>query len=350
MSGLICRMPRYDSAHAMAPVARLRETIIRRSSCTVAHERLIDSTIGRSRHMPYSPPAAEPSMDTFEATTTASAHVIADVTEMPRAVLRPERSAYTGWRTTRAGMVEVKAAAEHRIRILASDQPVGGDCGTKRFVYTRGDMDIMPAEYADTWREDADNTSLYVALAPRLLHRTAEDLGIDSQRVVLEHRHQFRDSHIEHIAWALDAERRSGYANGSLYVESLGTALAVHLLHRYRGSALRPQGLPAAALGRLKDYIEANLDQSLSLADLGEVAGVSSSHLKTLFRRSTGMPVHQYVMRRRVERARDLLSHGSLPVSQIALDVGFSHQSHMARCMQRLLGVTPSALRRAGKA
>ena len=76
------------------------------------------------------------------------------------------------------------------------------------------------------------------------------------------------------------------------------------------------------------------------------MAGVSVSHLKTLFRRSTGLPVHQYVLRRRVERARLLLERGELPLSQIALEAGFAHQSHMARCMRRLLGTTPAALRR----
>jgi hypothetical protein len=87
----------------------------------------------------------------------------------------------------------------------------------QRFVYRRGDMDIMPAGYADSWREDADNTSLYVSLAPRLMYGAAEALGLDPRRARIETRHQFRDSQIEHIAWALDAERRSGYANGNLY-------------------------------------------------------------------------------------------------------------------------------------
>jgi AraC family transcriptional regulator len=270
----------------------------------------------------------------------------AEVVALPLARPRPNHGVYTGWRRTRAGVVTLEPAPEHRIRIHTS-VPLGGHCGAQSFVYTRGDMDIMPAGYADTWREDADNTSLYLAVAPRLLHRTAEELGIDPQRAGLDMRHQFRDSHIEHIAWALDAERRADYANGNLYTESLGTALAVHLLRRYPASVVRGGGLAPARLRQLQDYIEAHLDQPLSLLELAAIAGLSSSHLKTLFRRSTGMPVHQYVMRQRVERARELLQHSDAPLSQIALDVGFAHQSHMARCMQRLLGVAPSALRRA---
>jgi len=59
-----------------------------------------------------------------------------------------------------------------------------------------------------------------------------------------------------------------------------------------------------------------------------------------------GMPVHQYVVRRRVERARTLLLAGRLPLSQIALETGFSHQSHMTSCMKRILGVTARQVRR----
>lgn len=56
------------------------------------------------------------------------------------------------------------------------------------------------------------------------------------------------------------------------------------------------------------------------------------------------MPVHQYVVQRRVERARALLLQGALSASQGALESGFAHQSHMAHCMNRLLGVSPSEL------
>lgn len=84
-----------------------------------------------------------------------------------------------------------------------------------------------------------------------------------------------------------------------------------------------------------------------ALERLARVARMSASYLKTLFRRATGMPLHRYVVQRRVERARTLLERGDLPTSQIALEAGFAHQSHLARWMRRLLGVTPSAIVRA---
>lgn len=119
----------------------------------------------------------------------------------------------------------------------------------------------------------------------------------------------------------------------------------MHLLGRYAAVPIRlPAGLSQAQLRRVTAYVEACLDQDLSLIRLANVAGVSASHLKTLFKRST-VPVHEYVVQRRVERARALLSRDELPINQVALEAGFSHQSHMARCMRRVLGVTPKAVR-----
>jgi AraC family transcriptional regulator len=98
----------------------------------------------------------------------------------------------------------------------------------------------------------------------------------------------------------------------------------------------------------LTEFIESNLDQKLQLADLAAVAGVSVTRLKTLFRNSTGVPVHQYVIRRRVEYARALLATTATPASEVAVIAGFSHQSHMSSTMRRLLGHTPGDIVRQG--
>jgi AraC family transcriptional regulator len=104
--------------------------------------------------------------------------------------------------------------------------------------------------------------------------------------------------------------------------------------------------MPGPTLRRLLAHIEDNLDGALTLGNLAGVAGLSASHLKALFRQSMGVPVHQYVVRRRVERASTLLRSGNLSSSEVALASGFAHQSHLARQMRRLLGVTPTAVRK----
>jgi AraC family transcriptional regulator len=246
-------------------------------------------------------------------------------------------------RTTLPGTVELDAGVDHLLRIHAG-APVRGGCRSERFFYARGDIDLFPAGASDVWAEEQANTSLIVRLAPSLLRRAAEDLGLDPDRAGLAPRHQFRDPQIEYIAWALDAERTDGHSSGLLYAESLGLALAVRLLGRYPALRQVQAGLVASQLRRVTEYIEAHLDRDLSLARLAGVAGVSASHLKSAFRRATGLPVHAYVVQRRVERARELLVRGELPASQVALEAGFAHQSHMARWMRRLLGVTPTAV------
>ncbi|WP_437841419.1 helix-turn-helix domain-containing protein [Sorangium sp. So ce1153] len=247
--------------------------------------------------------------------------------------------------TTQAGVIALEASDDHRLRVLAGS-PVRGICGVQRLLYTRGDIDILPAGFADVWEEEDANTSLILRLSPSLLRRAAIDMGRDPDKAGLDLRHQLRDPQIQHIAWALDAERMAGYPSGLLYTESLGLALAVHLLGRSPAPSKPPRGLSKLQLRRLTSYIEEHLDQNLSLERLAGVAEVSASHLKTLFKRSTGVPVHEYVVQRRVERAKALLLRGDLPASQVAIEAGFAHQSHMARCMRRVLGVTPTALAR----
>ncbi len=163
-------------------------------------------------------------------------------------------------------------------------------------------------------------------------------------------RFQLRDPFIEHIGWAIKADLESGGAGGRLFRESLGTALAARLLQRHNRRSLPMRdpkgGLSAWKLKLVISHIEDNLESELSLAEIAKVAGVSVSHLKTLFRRSTGTPVHQYILRRRVERAKLLLQDESLSIAQIAFATGFAHQSHLARHMRKILGVTPAAARR----
>ena len=86
-----------------------------------------------------------------------------------------------------------------------------------------------------------------------------------------------------------------------------------------------------------------------SLAELAAVAGFSVPHFKPLFRRAVGLPVHRYVVECRVERARQLLLRGDRLLSDIATETGFSHQTHMARCLRRVLGIGPAEVVRLGR-
>lgn len=213
-----------------------------------------------------------------------------------------------------------------------------------------GDLDIVPAHTPAAWETKQSGSSLVMRVPDELLRSVAIELDMDPSNIEIADRFQLRDPFIEHIGWALKADIDSGGAGGRLFRESLGTALAARLLQRHslRSLPMRdPQGgLSPWKLKLVISHIEDNLESELPLAEIAKVAGVSVSHLKTLFRRSTGTPVHQYILRRRVERAKMLLQDERLSIAQIAFATGFAHQSHLARHMRKILGVTPAVARR----
>jgi transcriptional regulator GlxA family with amidase domain len=91
--------------------------------------------------------------------------------------------------------------------------------------------------------------------------------------------------------------------------------------------------------------VDAHLGVSSDLATLAGVAGVSIHHFARGFKQSAGVTPHHYLTQKRVERAQDLLAHTDLSLSEIALAVGFSDQSHLARHFRQMLGVTPGQFR-----
>lgn len=144
-------------------------------------------------------------------------------------------------------------------------------------------------------------------------------------------------------------ELRAGGPGGQLYAESLGTALAVHLLRRY-GTMERPPtrrngGLTPTQLRRVVDYIEAHLTENLGLAELAAVVGLSAHHFGAAFKAVTGVPPHRFVVERRVQRARTLLA-GQGTIADIAHATGFANQSHLTLNFRQVTGMTPARFRR----
>lgn len=112
--------------------------------------------------------------------------------------------------------------------------------------------------------------------------------------------------------------------------------------------AIAPQvhgGLSPSTLRRVGEYVEAHLSDTVDLATLAAVAGLSIHHFAREFKQSVGIAPHHYLIRNRVERARDMLAHTDLSLSEIAYAVGFSDQSHLARHFRQMLGVTPGQFR-----
>ncbi len=120
------------------------------------------------------------------------------------------------------------------------------------------------------------------------------------------------DEQLDHFLRAAEIEIESGLPGGRLFLESLGTALAAHLLTHYAAKRVTPRHygnmMPQHLLRRTIDFIQENLGKDLSLADLSAGVQMSKYHFCHLFKRSTGLSPHQYVKRARVQRARQLLA------------------------------------------
>lgn len=213
-------------------------------------------------------------------------------------------------------------------------------------VRLHGQFCVVPAGASTRWVVSRPARSLLLRLAPSLLPETADAMGLGSRAGDLAPSIHVRDPQIERIGWMMQAEDHDAYPGGRLFADSLASALAARLLALQTRKAVAA-GKPGRALPRWRlrhviEYIEAHLDEALSLAELAAVAGFSLSHFKPLFKQAVGVPVHRFVLERRVERARTLLLEGKKNMSEIALETGFSHPSHMARCMRRVLGLSPA--------
>jgi len=110
--------------------------------------------------------------------------------------------------------------------------------------------------------------------------------------------------------------------------------------------AIQNAGLPAVRLKRVLAYIDTHLDENITLAELARNVNLSVYYFATLFRRSTGLSPHRYILHRRVIRARELLRNTNLSVLDVSLDLGFQHQNNFARAFRRVTGMTPTYFRR----
>jgi AraC family transcriptional regulator len=104
-------------------------------------------------------------------------------------------------------------------------------------------------------------------------------------------------------------------------------------------------GVAPRALARVHEFVEAHLEENISIHVLAAVAGLSTYHFARAFKQSQGMTPHDYVVQCRIRRTQELLASTDLAVSEIAGVVGFADQSHCTRRFRELVGVTPSRYR-----
>jgi AraC family transcriptional regulator len=228
-----------------------------------------------------------------------------------------------------------------------------------------GAVAVVPAGTPSRRHWRGRKSSLHVFLEPDLVTRVAaEEFGLDAARWAVPPLDCLDRPQLRAVMLAVDAEltgegprgpsptcgQARGGLGGPLAAESLANLLAVHLLRHVlaprQPTRKRCGALPRARLRAVVEYVEEHLDASPTLEQMAAVARLSPNYFASQFRRATGLPPHQYVIARRVERAKQLLQGGAeLSLAEVAAHAGFSDQSQFSHHFKRLLGVTPGQFR-----
>ena len=158
------------------------------------------------------------------------------------------------------------------------------------------------------------------------------------------------DAVMRHIgASLLEALRRPSEAN-QLFIDHMMLAFTVHVARAYGGlrriSELARGGLAPWQAKRACERLESDLGGKLSLQQIAAEFDLSVSHFSRAFRVSIGLPPHQWLLRRRVRTAKQLMTDRELPLSEVAVSAGFANQGHFTRVFSAAVGVSPAAWRR----
>jgi AraC family transcriptional regulator len=214
-----------------------------------------------------------------------------------------------------------------------------------------GSILMVPAGQPSRHRWSGYSDSLQVFLNQALVARVAaEAFDLDPARVSLPPLDGRDLPHLRAAMLAVNDELTAGATGSRLAAESLANLLAVHLIRN--ASAPRPPdrrtdgALPQGRLRAVVEYVEEHLDTALTLEQMAAAAHRSVYHFARQFKAAAGLPPHQYVIARRVERAKQLLQAGTDPsLAEVAAYAGFSDQSQFSHHFKRLVGVTPGQFR-----
>jgi AraC family transcriptional regulator len=218
--------------------------------------------------------------------------------------------------------------------------------GKKQIVTMENDnFTIVPAHVTHrcTWNVTADATVL--VLDPQYFSRVADE-SVNADRVELLPIFGQLDTVVHQIGWLLEQEIKAEWPTSQIYVDSLTTALSAHLLRQYCTVEQRlkdyKNGLSQGKLQQIIDYIQAHLAEDLSLDDIATQVGMSRYYFCQLFKRSTGMSPYQYVIKCRIDRAKELLLfRQDCSIADVAFQVGFASQSQFTKHFKKWVGTTP---------
>ncbi len=296
------------------------------------------------------------------------ANQIFTVRETHGRVLRTENrliahSEETGWRSLYAAIFEeapfhaTEPALRHPSLIYHLCKPtavmrkIEGAPRERALIGPRS-ICVTPGEATTEWQHSGHPEVLQVYLRQSIYAAAVDEMyGCDVSAAEIVPRFAILDPLLEQLAISITTALRDGSVEDGLYVDTIAQMMAVHLARHY-SSRSRPPRMPktkaisAWKIRRLIEFIEENLDGDLTLEAMAGEVEISPLYLPRAFKSAVGQSPHQYVLARRIERARDLLRNTDSPIVEVALSSGFSSQSHLCNWFLRAVGVSPAAYRR----
>jgi AraC family transcriptional regulator len=299
---------------------------------------------------------------------TGSLNPIFTVRETHGRVLRPGNrlivhSPDIGWRSLYAAILEeapfhaTEPAIHHPSLIYHLSRPtevmrkIEGAVRDQALIGPRR-ICLTPGEAITQWQHSGHPEILQVYLRQSIYEQAVSEMyGCDPSVAELVPRFAILDPLLEQLAIAITTALRDGTAEDGLYIDTLAQMMGVHLA-RMHSARSRPVRMPTTKaisgwrMRRLIDFIEAHLDGDLSLEAMATEVEISPLYLARAFKAAVGQSPHQYVLARRIERAKELLRNSDTPIVDVALASGFSSQSHLSNWFLRHVGVSPATYRR----
>jgi AraC family transcriptional regulator len=233
------------------------------------------------------------------------------------------------------------------------DQPGSGALAKHCFERTSGMMDLLPRGTKLQRVEWSGKPSVCVSV--NFPQSSMEALcSTSGTGLVAERGPQFGlvDGHVVDLVSRLRAQAEGPEYLGAVYVQSLSLTLASYVAARYGAAgASREVERKSARLSsvqrhHIEQFIDHELASNFGLVDLASQVGYSPDHFSRLFKQAFNQSPYQYVLARRIERAKAMLRDESLPIAQIAAACGFSNQGHLTTAFKHRTGLTPGAYRK----
>ncbi len=211
-----------------------------------------------------------------------------------------------------------------------------------------GDVCVVPA-YTRHWiHSKGEQGLIIVSLEPSFLSRTIPEY-INSDDIELLPHFAQPDPLVHQIGLSLKTALQTNSPGDRFYAESLGVALVAHLMQFYtsKKNPVSDKDIPPedAKIKQAKDYIQAHLNEKLSLEAIAATIGMSQYHFCRVFKETTGLTPWQYVIKKRIELAKRLLKTPQLSIVEISYQLGYSTPAQFTNFFRKHTGISPSIYR-----